>query len=177
MDPITALDSLENQVRFLFNMSIEIREAVRNDCHEIVVLMRDFAEYEKLGTYCEITEEKLSAVMFQDAAYVQGIVAFDNSKMIAYALFYRSFASFRGQPGIYLEDIFIDSNYRGMGVGEVMLKKIAQTVKSQGAERIDFQVLDWNAPAIKFYEKLGAVSNQDESHFKFSDEAFDKLAS
>ena len=63
-----------------------------------------------------------------------------------------------------------------MGIGETMLKKIAQTAKSQGGERIDFQVLDWNAPAIGFYEKLGAVSNQEESHFKFSDEAFENFA-
>ncbi len=157
-------------------MSIEIRKAVENDCPVIVALMRDFAEYEKLGKYFTLNEEKLSAVMFEDAAYVQGIVALDDGEIIAYALFYKSFASFRGQQGFYLEDIFIDKNYRGLGIGETMLKNIAQTAKSQGAERIDFQVLDWNAPAISFYEKLGAVSNQDESHFKFSDEAFEALA-
>lgn len=157
-------------------MSMEIRNATQLDCAGIVALMRDFAEYEKLGQYCTISEEKLSDVMFNDGAYVQGIVTLDNGKLIAYALFYKNFASFRGQRGIYLEDIFIDSNCRGMGVGEAMLKQIAQTAKSQGAERIDFQVLDWNAPAIGFYEKLGAVCNEDESHFKFSDEAFDELA-
>lgn len=157
-------------------MTIEIREADKRDCKGIVALMHDFAEYEKLGQYCEITEDKLMAAMFSDGACVEGIVVFDDGKMIAYALFYKSFASFRGQRGVYLEDIFIDSNYRGRGVGEAMLKTIAQTAKWQGAERIDFQVLDWNALAIGFYEKLGAVSNRDESHFRFSDEAFEKLA-
>jgi ribosomal protein S18 acetylase RimI-like enzyme len=157
-------------------MSIEIRKAVENDCPGIVTLMRDFAEYEKLGKYFTLTEEKLFAVMFEDEAYVQGIVVLDDGEIIAYALFYKSFASFRGQQGFYLEDIFIDKNYRGLGIGEKLLKNIAQTAKSQGAERIDFQVLDWNTLAISFYEKLGAVSNQDESHFKFSDEAFEALA-
>jgi GNAT superfamily N-acetyltransferase len=157
-------------------MSIEIRKAVENDCPWIVTLMRDFAEYEKLGKYFTLNEEKLSAVMFEDEAYVQGIVALADGEIIAYALFYKSFASFRGQQGFYLEDIFIDKNYRGLGIGETLLKKIAQMAKVEGAERIDFQVLDWNAPAISFYEKLGAVSNQDESHFKFSDEAFEALA-
>ncbi len=157
-------------------MNIEIREATERDCLGIVALMRDFAEYEKLGQYCQIDEEKLMAVMFCEGAYVNGIIAHDGEAMIAYALFYRSFASFRGQQGIYLEDIFIDGKYRGLGIGEAMLKKIAQATKLQGGERIDFQVLDWNAPAISFYEKLGAVSNQDESHFKFSDEAFESLA-
>jgi ribosomal protein S18 acetylase RimI-like enzyme len=158
-------------------MSIEIREATERDCLGIVALMRDFAEYEKLGQYCQITEEKLSAVMLDEGAYVHGVVAYDGVTMIGYALFYKSFASFRGQQGIYLEDIFIDDKYRGVGIGEAMLKKIAQTAKLQGGERIDFQVLHWNAPAISFYEKRGAVSNQDESHFKFSDEAFERLAS
>lgn len=157
-------------------MSIEIRKAAEHDCRGIAALMRDFAEFERLGQYCEITEEKLSSVMFHDGSFVEGIVAFDDAKMIAYALFYKSFASFRGQQGVYLEDIYVNGDYRGRGVGEAMLKKIAQTAKSQGAERIDFQVLDWNAQAIKFYEKLGAVSNQDERHFKFSNEAFEKLA-
>jgi ribosomal protein S18 acetylase RimI-like enzyme len=158
-------------------MSIEIRKAAEHDCPMIVALMRDFAEYEKLGKYFTLTEDKLSAVMFEDEAYVKGIVALDDEEIIAYALFYKSFASFRGQSGVYLEDIFIDSGYRGRGVGEAMLKKIAQMAKAKGAERIDFQVLDWNAPAINFYEKLGAESNIDESHFKFTDEAFDDLAS
>ncbi len=161
----------------IFFMNIPIQIASAENVPGIVRLMRDFAEYEKLGQYCDITEDKLAAVMFLDGAYVEGIVAFDDETMIAYALFYKSFASFRGQRGFYLEDIFIDSNYRGMGVGEAMLKKIAQAAKSQGGERIDFQVLDWNAPAISFYERLGAVSNQDESHFKFSGDAFDRLAS
>ena len=158
-------------------MNLRIEIATLENVPRIVQLMRDFAEYEKLGEYCEITVDKLAAAMFHDEAYVEGIVAFDGEHLIAYALFYKSFASFRGQRGYYLEDIFIDDGYRGMGVGETMLKKIARMAKSNGFARIDFQVLDWNAPAISFYEKLGAVSNQDESHFKFSDEAFDSLAS
>lgn len=157
-------------------MNIRIETAAIEHIPGIVGLMRDFAEYEKLAQYCDITEDKLSAAMFLDGAYVEGTVAYNEGQMIAYALFYKNFASFRGQRGYYLEDIFIDSNYRGMGVGEAMLKKIAQIARSNGAERIDFQVLDWNEPAISFYEKLGAVSSRDESHFKFSDEAFDRLA-
>ncbi|MBC7899780.1 MAG: GNAT family N-acetyltransferase [Saprospiraceae bacterium] len=157
-------------------MGIEIRNATEEDCPEIVGLMRDFAEFEKLGQYCEITADKLSAAMFRDGAFVNGIVALDGGTMIAYALFYKCFASFRGQCGVYLEDIFIDDKYRGFGVGETIIRMISREARLQGAERIDFQVLDWNAQAIRFYEKLGAVSNQDETHFKISGEAFEKLA-
>lgn len=155
---------------------MQIVKATENDLSGIVGLMRDFAEYEKLADYCEITEEKLAQAMFGDGAFVEGLAAYDDTDLIAYALFYPSFASFRGQRGFYLEDIFIDDRYRGQGIGEAMLKEIAREAKTRGYERIDFQVLNWNAPAINFYENRGAVSNSDESHFKFAGEAFERLA-
>jgi ribosomal protein S18 acetylase RimI-like enzyme len=91
-------------------------------------------------------------------------------------LFYPCFASFSGQMGLYLEDIYVKPSHRGQGVGEAMLRRLAQTARERACERIDFQVLDWNTPAIRFYEKLGAVRNDDERHFKFSGEAFERLA-
>ena len=78
---------------------------------------------------------------------------------------------------MFLEDIFIRAEYRGKGLGDLMLKEIAKLARSRGCERIDFVVLDWNAPAIKFYEKHGAVRDEQERHFKFVDGAFKKLAS
>lgn len=161
----------------LFRMSINIKKAERGDISGIIELMRGLAEYEKLADYCEITEKSLAAAMFDDKAFVEGIVARDAEKPIAYALFFPYFASFRGQRGFYLEDLYIDGEYRGKGIGEELLREIAKTAKIRGFERIDFQVLDWNEPAIKFYEKLGAESNSDESHFKFTSESFEKLAS
>jgi len=162
--------------RPLLNMSIVVEKAQLKDVAGIIDLMRDLAEYENLADYCEITEEKLNAAMFDDGAFVEGLVANNNGRFIGYALFYPYFASFRGQRGFYLEDIYVDGEYRGKGVGEMILKEIAKTAKSRGFERIDFQVLDWNEPAIKFYKKLGAESNSEESHFKFTGQSFEKLA-
>ena len=105
------------------------------------------------------------------------VMIFDGETPIGYALFYPSFASFRGQRGLYLEDIYIKQEYRGKGVGETVLKHLAKMAKGRGFERIDFQVLDWNTPAIKFYEKLGAEMDTSERHFKYTDEAFENLAS
>lgn len=158
-------------------MSIEIRQATEQDIAGIIVLMREFAEYEKLAEYCVITEAKLSAALFDAGSFVESLVALDGEKLIAYAIFYPHFASFRGESGFYLEDIFITADYRGKAVGEMLLRKIASKGKARGYERIDFQVLDWNKPAINFYEKLGAVGNFDESHFKFAGIAFENLAS
>ncbi len=90
--------------------------------------------------------------------------------------FYPNFSSFRGERGIYLEDIYIKPEFRGAGAGKLLLSEVARIAAERGFERMDFQVLDWNTPAIEFYKRLGAVCNADETHFKFSGEAFAALA-
>lgn len=156
-------------------METSIRPAAVEDVPVIIGLMRDFAEYENLSEYCTVTEAALANAMFGAGGFVDGLVAIDGSKIIGYAIFYPNFASFRGQMGLYLEDIYVNDAYRGKGVGEKMLKVIALAAKERGFERIDFQVLEWNQPAIRFYEKLGAVRSEDERHYKFSDKAFADL--
>ena len=156
---------------------ITINKAVENDIPQILSLLREFAEYEKLLDYLEVTEERLKAALFGENKIAEAIVAFDDETAIGYAIFFPHFSTFRGQRGIYLEDIFISKDFRGKGVGEMMLKYIATLAKSRGFERIDFQVLEWNAPAIRFYENLGAERNDEDRHFKLSGEAFENLAS
>ena len=156
-------------------MDIQIRKSTPDEVPAIVRLMRDFAEFEDLGDYCEITEARLNDVMFGEQAFVEGLVAFHDEEPIAYAMFYPYFASFRGQCGFYLEDIFIAEDFRRNGLGEAMVKIVAKLAKQRGYERIDFQVLEWNTPAVKFYEKLGAVRDDSERHFKFIDGAFRSL--
>jgi ribosomal protein S18 acetylase RimI-like enzyme len=158
-------------------MKPTIRKIEARDLSSVIALLRDFAEYEKLSEYCTATEEKFYAAMFGDNAVAQGLIALNGETPIGYAIFYPNFSTFRGQPGLYLEDIYIKSEYRGGGLGETLLKQIASIAHRGGFERIDFMVLDWNMPAINFYKKLGAKSNEDETHFKFTDEAFTKLAS
>ena len=157
-------------------MSIRIEKATEENVPQILSLMREFAEYEKLLEFFETTEERLKSALFGDGKVAEAILAFDGETPVAYAVFFPYFATFRGQRGIYLEDIFITETARGRGVGEMMLKYIAKLAKSRGFERIDFQVLKWNTPAIEFYEHLGARRDEEERHFKFTDEAFQKLA-
>jgi GNAT superfamily N-acetyltransferase len=137
--------------------------------------MREFAEYENLGDYSDLPEQRLFDVMFGDDAFVEGLVAFHDNVPVAYAMFYPYFASFRGQCGYYLEDIFVAEDFRRNGLGEAMVKIVAKLAKQRGFERIDFQVLEWNAPAVKFYEKLGAIRDDSERHFKFIDNSFNSL--
>jgi ribosomal protein S18 acetylase RimI-like enzyme len=158
-------------------MKLSIHQIRPGDIEDVIALLREFAAFENLSDYCEITDEKLQAAMFGDKPVVEGLITFDGDTPIGYAFFYPNFSSFRGQPGFYLEDIYIKAKYRGKGVGEKMLRETARIAASRGYERIDFLVLDWNTPAIKFYEKLGATRDDDERHFKFDGQAFRMLTS
>lgn len=157
-------------------MNFKIEKAEPKDIAPIIALIREFAGFENLSEFCEVTEARLSAALFGETKVAEAMVAFQADSMIAYAIFYPNFASFRGQRGMYLEDIYIRQEFRGRGVGEAMLRRIAGIARERGFERIDFQVLEWNAPAIKFYEKLGARRDEEERHFRFVGESFARLA-
>lgn len=156
-------------------MELSIKNVERGDLGQIVELVREFAAFEKLSEFCQITEGRLESAMFGSDAVVEGLIALDGERAIGYALFFPNFSSFRGHRGFYIDDIYINVDYRGKGIGERMLKQIARMAKKRGFERIDFLVLEWNTPAVKFYEKLGALRDPDERHFKFTDEAFLRL--
>jgi ribosomal protein S18 acetylase RimI-like enzyme len=141
----------------------------------VVELIREFAAYENLIKFCEVTEEQLDKALFEDDAVVSGLLAWHRDVPVGYAIFYPNFASFRGQRGLYIEDIFVKAEYRKQGLGEMMIREIARLAAARGFERIDFLVLDWNTPAVNFYKKLGAVRDNDERHFKFTDDAFRRL--
>ena len=157
-------------------MQISIQNITEQDLAAVIALMCDFADYENLSHYIEVTEERLHAAMFGPQGFVEGLVAFDGAKPVAYALFYHNFSSFRGERGLYLEDIYISPDYRRQNLGKKILSEIARLARSRGLERIDFLVLDWNIPAVEFYLKHGAERNDDERHFKFAGDAFDKLS-
>lgn len=138
-------------------------------------MIREFAAFEKLSEFCEVTEENLAGAMFGANPCVEGLLAVDGEKPIGYALFYQNFASFRGQRGFYLEDLYVKPEYRGRKIGEAFLRKLAQIAASRNFRRIDFLVLEWNKSAIEFYKKLGAQADGEERHFKFTDAAFERL--
>ena len=157
-------------------MNLSIRKIGPGDLPNVVSMLHEFAAFEDLSSYCEVTEERLRTAMFGAGKVVEGLIAFDEDIPVGYALFFPNFSSFRGQRGFYLDDIYVRNEYRGKGVGLKLLKEIAQIAASRGYERIDFQVLDWNTRAIGFYQRLGADSNDEETHFKFTDEALAQLA-
>ena len=157
-------------------MAIEIRRPTKVETGEIIRMMRDFAEHEGLSDVFENNVVKLSDSIFARSAYVEVLIAKDGDRYAGYALFFPFFASFRGQHGYYLDDLYIDPAFRGTGLGEALLREIARLGAERGFERIDLQVRDGNIKAISFYEKLGAVLDSEERHFKFTDAAFRNLA-
>jgi ribosomal protein S18 acetylase RimI-like enzyme len=158
-------------------MNIQIRPAAEEDISDILAMIREFAAYEELSQHCEVTEERLKTALFGEKGVAEAIIAVEKDAPVGYAVFYPNFLTFRGQRGLFLEDIYIRPEIRGLSLGEKMLRYIARLAKSRGFERIDFLVLNRNEPAIGFYKKLGAAVDESERHFKFTDQAFQKLAS
>jgi ribosomal protein S18 acetylase RimI-like enzyme len=158
-------------------MNLQIKKLEKSDIPHILAMIREFAEQTNLVEYCQITEESLENSMFGKNSFVQSLIVFADEMPIAYAIFFPHFSSFKGQTGVYLEDIYIKPEFRSFGIGEKMIREIAKIGKAQNASRIDFQVLKSNEKGINFYKKLGAVCNENETHFKFDDEAFENLAS
>lgn len=154
-----------------------IRKIQVEDIPKVVALLREFAAFENLSSYCTATEDQLHSAMFGSKSIVEGLIAYDGDVAAAFALYYPNFSSFRAERGFHLEDLYISSDCRGKGIGEAILKEIARDAASRGFMRIDFNVLGWNTPALEFYKKLGAASNDEEAHFKFAGEAFEQLAS
>jgi ribosomal protein S18 acetylase RimI-like enzyme len=152
-----------------------IREAQISDVPAIISLLADFAAFENLSEYLTISEADLQEAMFGEGSFVEGLICEVDGDTAGFAIFYPRFSSFRGQRGYYLEDIYVDSAYRGRGFGEALLREIARKGKARGFERIDFQVLEWNSAAIEFYKALGAVIEDEDKHLKFVDEAFERL--
>jgi GNAT superfamily N-acetyltransferase len=166
-----ACDDAELELRNLI-----IRKTEQSDIRQILEMIREFAEFENLSEYCEVTEENLHEVLFGEKAFVESLIAFVDETPIGYAIFFPYFASFRGQRGIYLEDIYLKPDFRRFGLGEKILREISRIAKEKGCLRIDFQVLKDNRNAVNFYQKLGAIQDESETHFKFTDQVFQDLA-
>ncbi len=157
-------------------MNIIVREAEERDVVAIAVLIQEFAEFEKLLTFCEVTEDDLHAAIFGKRSFVQSLVALSDGRYVGYALFYPAFKSFRGEPSIFLEDLYVTPDLRGNGLGFAMLREVAKYAKEQGFARMDWQALKWNAPAIKFYQSIGAESDDENLDFRRRGQAFSALA-
>ena len=133
-----------------------IREATPADAPAIIELIRGLADYERSLDQVEITAEQLHTALFGDNAVAGCYVAEEDGTAIGMALWYRTFSTWTGEMGLYLEDLFVQPDRRGAGHGRALLARLAQHCVEHGWVRFEWAVLDWNLPAIGFYEALGA---------------------
>lgn len=135
---------------------LSIRPAARADLPLIAQFIRDLAEYEKLSDAVRFDEAVMGEKLFGARPYAEVVIGEEDGEAQGFALFFHNFSTFEGLPGIYLEDLFVRPEARGAGLGKALLAHLAALAVERGCARLEWSVLDWNAPAIGFYEKLGA---------------------
>jgi GNAT superfamily N-acetyltransferase len=156
---------------------ITIRAAQRHESHVILQFIRELAKYEHLEHQCVATEESLQATLFGPRPYAEVVFACVNGEPVGFALFFHNYSTFLGRPGIYLEDLYVRPESRRHGIGRRLLTWLAATAVSRNCGRLEWSVLDWNAPSIAFYRKLGAVPMEEWTVFRLTGIALTQLAS
>jgi GNAT superfamily N-acetyltransferase len=138
--------------------AISIRPAAAADVPLILSFIRELAIYENLLPEVEATEDRLRATLFPTAgaAAAECVLAFAGDAPAGFAIFFANYSTFLAKPGLYLEDLFVKSELRGRGIGRALLLHLARLANRRGCGRMEWSVLDWNQPAIEFYEALGA---------------------
>lgn len=153
-----------------------IRPARTADCGTLVDLIRELAEYERLSHEVMITPRLLAANLFGSKPVAEALLGEHAGEPVGYALFFGTYSTFTGEPGIYLEDLFIRPGFRGRGFGRAMLSHVAAIAVARGCSRFEWSVLDWNQPALDFYATLGATPLADWTRQRLAGEALRRLA-
>lgn len=135
---------------------VALRAAAPADVPLLLELIRALAEYEKLARECVATEAGLREHLFGARPYAEALIAESAGEAAGFALYFHSYSTFVGKPGIWLEDLFVRPRHRGRGIGKRLLAEVARVGLERGCGRCEWTVLDWNEPAIRFYESLGA---------------------
>jgi len=155
-----------------------IRASRPYDCETIVNLVRELAVYEKLEHLAVATADDFRRNLFGPRPFAEAILAESGSdrRLIGFALYFHTFSTFLGKPGIYLEDIFVRPESRRQGVGKALLASVARVAEERGCGRLEWSVLNWNTPSIEFYVSLGARPMSEWSVYRVDDEPLRRLA-
>lgn len=137
-------------------MSVTIREAVSSDIATIHAFILALADYEKLSHEVKADRASLDKYLFGPRPMAEVLIAENEGRAIGFALFFHNFSTFEGRPGLYLEDLFVIPEARGLGAGKALLSRLAQLALERDCARLEWWVLDWNEPSIAFYRSLGA---------------------
>ena len=155
---------------------LRIRPARVQDVPIILQLIRDLATYERAPDQVTATEEQLVDVLFGDKPAADVLLAFEGDSPVGFAVYFYNFSTWLGRAGLYLEDLFVKPENRGKGYGRALLVELAKIARDRGCGRMEWAVLDWNEPAIKFYRALGAQPTHEWTVFRLTSEEIAKLA-
>lgn len=158
------------------NPNFAIRPATIGDVPIILELIRDLATYERAPHEVTATEEQLTDVLFGEKRAAEVLLSFEGDAPVGFAVFFHNFSTWIGRPGLYLEDLFVRPEHRGKGYGRALLVYLAGIARDRGCGRMEWAVLDWNAPAIDFYKKLGAAPLEEWKIFRLTGDGIAKLA-
>jgi GNAT superfamily N-acetyltransferase len=157
------------------NRKLRIVAATETDVPAILTLIKELAEYERLSHEVVATESILKESLFGDHRYAEVLLAFLDGEPAGYELFFHSFSTFLGRPGLYLEDIYVKPQYRGLGIGKAMLARLARLAGERKCGRLEWAVLNWNEPSIRFYRSLGARPMDEWTVFRLTGDQLSQL--
>ncbi len=156
-------------------MKFNIRPIAPSDCSPVTKLIQELAEFEKLSHLLETNAERLHEALFGHAQFLYGLVGTVEENVVGYALYFRSYSTFIGKPGFYLEDLYVQPQFRGIGIGKSLLKSIANQALQLDYRRFEWTVLDWNQPAIEFYQSIGARALDEWKLYRLDKEKLEKF--
>ena len=156
--------------------NLRIRRASSDDVPLLLNFIRKLAQYEKLSHLMVATEEGLRDELFGPRPAAEVLLAYLGDDAVGFALYFHNFSTFLGKRGIYLEDVFVDIEHRGKGVGTALLIEVARIAKDRGCGRLEWSVLDWNQSAIDFYQSLGAAAMEEWRLFRLTGASLDQVA-
>lgn len=155
---------------------LSIRSATRADVPLILALITELAEYERLSHEVRATEAQLTQWLFGPSPKAEVIIGEVHGEPCGFALFFHTFSTFLAKPGIYLEDLYVKPDKRGLGLGEALLRHLAVIAVERGCGRLEWAVLDWNEPAIGFYRRLGAKPMDEWTVYRVTGDSLAQLA-
>ena len=157
-------------------MGLKIRPATPADVKQILTFIRALAEYEREPDAVIANEEDLLRDGFGEKPYFECLMSEWDGQPAGFALYFYDYSTWLGRPGIYLEDVYVDPPFRGRGIGKALLQRLAAIALERGCARLKWQVLDWNTPAIEFYQALGGEFMDEWRSVRLSGEALRRLA-
>ena len=160
----------------MMSTELRIEAASEADVPLLLRMIKSLADYEKMSNQVVATESNVREALFGNRRFAEVVIGYVGTEPAGFALFFHNFSTFRGAPGLYLEDLFVESRWRGHGLGRKLLAHLASLAVARGCHRLEWSVLDWNELAIRFYRRVGAQPMDNWTVFRLTGEALRSLA-